>query len=121
MDLKVVNLRNLKRDYTSFLVICILITVASFILYKKGELLLAASQWAYELKNGFLLGMIILALVFSFFQADKKKKLQALPTIEEKIAFYEKLYRSRLWWHVLACFTSGVLLLLTYHKYFLYF
>lgn len=121
MDFKTVNRKPLKKIFFNFLIICLLITVGSFVLYNAGVQLFAGSDWVIRLKNAFLLGMIGIAMGFSFFQAGQKRKLQALPSVEEKIKFYEIFYRNRLWWQVLSCLVSGFLLLLTHRTIFLFF
>ncbi|HMK25249.1 MAG TPA: hypothetical protein VK483_04400 [Chitinophagaceae bacterium] len=121
MDLKVIKLKPLRNIYLNFLVICLLITIGSFILYKTGFQFFRGSNWVVEMKNLLLWGMVGLAVVFTMYQVNQKKKLQALLTVDEKISFFEVYYRRRLWWHVLSCVVSGFLLLLTARMIFIYF
>ena len=120
MDLKIINQKQLKRIYINFLVICLLITGGSYILFQSGFRFFEGSDWVNEMTNILLYCMIGIVIVFTYFQMSQRKKLRVLPTIEEKIIFYEKFYRYRLWWHVLACFVSAFLLLLTGRNIFFY-
>ena len=74
MDFKTVNRKPLKKIFFNFLIICLLITVGSFVLYNAGVQLFAGSDWVIRLKNAFLLGMIGIAMGFSFFSGRSKKK-----------------------------------------------
>jgi hypothetical protein len=121
MDLKVINLKLLKKIYLNFLTICILITIGSFVFYKIGVQFFRSSSWVIEMKDLLLWGMVGLAVVFTMFQVNQRRRLQALLTVDEKISFFEAYYRKRLWWHVLSCAVSGFLLLLTVRMIFLYF
>ena len=121
MDLKVFNLKNLKRTYFSFLSLCVIVVGVSFVLYKMGVQVFPLSPLIIKLKNVLLFGMIGVAFVFSMYEASQRGKLQALPTVDEKIIFYENFYFKRLWWYVLACAVSGFLLLLTFRLLFISF
>lgn len=120
MDLKVINLKTLRRTHLSFLSLCVLILAASFLLFRMGFQAFPGSSWVIDLKNIFLYGMIGVAFAFSMFEASQRSKIRSLPTLEEKIKAYERFYRNRLWWHVMACATSGFLLLLTFRMLFFY-
>jgi hypothetical protein len=65
--------------------------------------------------------MVGIAVVVTMWQVDQRKKLQALPSVDEKIVFFESYYRRRLWWHVLSCGVSAFLLLTTARMLFFYF
>jgi hypothetical protein len=121
MDLKVINLKPLKKIYFNFLALCLLITIGSFVLYKTGFQLFPGNNWVFEMKDFLLWGMVGLAVVFTMYQVNQRRKLQALPTVDAKISFFEVYYRHRLWWHVLSCVISGSLLLLTARMIFFYF
>ena len=121
MDLKVIKLKPLKNIYFNFIAICLLITMGSFVLYKTGFQFFRGSNWVVEMKNILLWGMVGIAVLVTMYQVNQRRKLQALPTVDEKITFFEVYYRYRLWWHVLSCVVSGFLLLLTARMIFFYF
>lgn len=121
MDLKVINLKNLKRHYLNFLCLCLLIVAGSIALFDSGIQLFPGNVRVIQLKNILLGGMVAVAIGFSAYEAVQRKKLRALPSVAEKIVFYETFYRNRLWWYVFSCILSGFLLLLTWRAVFFYF
>ena len=121
MDLKVINLKPLKKIYFNFLALCLLITIGSFVLYKTGFQLFRGSNWVIEMKDFLLWGMVGLAVIFTMYQVNQRRRLQALQTVDEKITFFEVYYRRRLWWLILSCIVSSFLLLLTARMIFFYF
>jgi hypothetical protein len=109
MDLKVINLKPLKKIYFNFLALCLLITIGSFVLYKTGFQLFRGSNWVIEMKDFLLWGMVGLAVIYTMHQVNQRRRLQALLTVEDKITFFEVFYRRRLWWLILSCVVSGFL------------
>lgn len=121
MELNVVNHKAIKKNYFNFLVICLLIVGGGFVLYKNNILVFPVTLWALSLKNVFLYAIVGIALVFAFYIINRKQKLRKLASFEQKLAYFEKFYTRRLWWHVISCFTTTIFLLLTWHILFFYF
>lgn len=119
MELKVVDQKPLKKTYYSFLAICSLITAGSTVLYFTGIGFFQFSGWAVRLKDIFLLLVVCGAAIFFFFQQAQRKKMAALTDFNERVAFFETFYRTRLWWQVFSCVLSGFLLLVTRNIIFL--
>jgi hypothetical protein len=65
--------------------------------------------------------MIGVGAIFSFYQQKQKQKLSSITDFDEKLGYYQKILRSRLWWHALACIISAFLLFLTARHIFFYF
>jgi hypothetical protein len=123
MELKIVQHKTFKKIFVNFLVICMIIIAAGFILYKKRIALIPAYLGAFSLSNVFIYAAIGLLLVFAFYAINNnnKQKLKKLDSFDKKISFYERFYTRRLWWHVISCLTSVIFLQLTFHYIFFYF
>ena len=121
MELKIVPHKTFKKIFINFLVICVLIIAAGFVLYKKHIPLLPDFLGAYSFANVLIYALVGLVLIFTFYVINNKKKLRKLVNFDEKIAFYVRFYTRRLWWHVISCLTSVLFLQLTWHYIFIYF
>ncbi len=121
MDLKIVPYKTFKKIFFNFLVICLLVVAAGYFLYNRRISLFTGFLGAYSTANVMIYALVGLALVFTFYVINNKKKLRSLSSFEDKIAFYEKFYSRRLWWHVVSCLTSVIFLQLTFHFIFIYF
>ena len=109
-----------KKAYTGVLVICILSVAASFFIVRQGFAILANVPATKTLKDIIMYSMIGAAAIFSFYQQKQKQRLLSFTDFDEKLAFYQKIFHSRLWWYALSCIVSAFLLFLTARKFFLY-
>jgi hypothetical protein len=121
MELKAVDLAPYKKAHAGVLVICILSVAFSFFIVKQGYAILANVPETKIVKDVFMFGMIGLAAAFSFYQQKLKQKLLSFTDLDDKLTFYKKIFRSRLWWYALSCSVSAFLLFLTARRIFLYF
>ena len=121
MELKAIDLAPYKKAHAGVLFICILSVAASFFIVKQGYAVLANEPETKTIKDIIMFGMIGVAALFTFYQQRQKQKLLSLAVFDEKLAFYQKIFRTRLWWYALSCTTSAFLLFLTARKLFLYF
>ena len=120
MELKAMNIAEYKKAHAGFLFICILSVVASFFIVRQGYAILANIPETKTVKDILMYGMIGVAALFSVYQQKQKQKLSTFTDFDEKLAFYQKIYRTRLLWRVLSCIVSAFLLFLTARKFFLY-
>ena len=123
MELKIVPYKNFKKIYFNFLVICVLIIAAGFVMYKKHLALLPGFLAAYSLTNVLIYAIVGAALIAVFYllNNNNRNKLKKLATFDDRISFYSRFYTRRLWWHVISCLTSVLFLQLTWHYIFIYF
>lgn len=121
MELKVVEHKTFTKTYLTFLLLCCLAIGGSYLLASRGFRLFPGSAWVTDLKSILLYVMIGIAVFVSVYQRKQQQKLRSFDTFEEKIVFFERFFRTTLWWHVLSCATSGFLLVLTGRKIFFYF
>ncbi|HEU5164855.1 MAG TPA: hypothetical protein VFU29_04915 [Chitinophagaceae bacterium] len=121
MELKAMDIAPYKKAYTGVLFICILSVAASFFIVRQGYAILANIPETKTVKDVIMYSMIGAALIFSFYQQKQKQKLLSFTDFDEKRAFYQKIFRSRLWWYALSCIVSALLLFLTARKIFFYF
>ena len=109
-----------KKAYTGVLIICILSVAVSFFIVRQGFAILANVPATKTLKDIIMYSMIGAAAIFSFYQQKQKQRLLSFTDFDEKLAFYQKIFHSRLWWYALSCIVSAFLLFLTARKFFLY-
>jgi hypothetical protein len=121
MELKAVDIAPYKKAHTGVLFICILSVASSFFIVKQGYAVLANEPEIKTIKDIIMFGMIGLAALFTFYQQRQKQKLLSFIVFDEKLTFYQKIFRTRLWWYAISCATSAFLLFLTARKIFLYF
>ena len=117
MDLKIVQHKTFKKIFLNFLVICMILIAAGFILYKQRIVLIPAYLGAFSLSNVFIYAIINLLLVYAFYAINNnnRQKLKKLDSFDKKISFFERFYTRRLWWHVISCLSSVIFLQLTFH------
>jgi membrane protein implicated in regulation of membrane protease activity len=120
MELKAMDIAPYKKAYIGVLFICILSVTASFLIVWQGYAILANIPETKTVKDIIMYSMIGVAAIFSSYQRKQKQKLATLTDFDEKISFYQKIYNTRLWWHVISCVISAFLLFLTARKFFLY-
>lgn len=120
MDFNTVEIRNYKRAWRITLISNCLAVVISWLLVMRGYIVLAM----VDLGAHFTDVIIGLFIVSSFVQASYSKKqhkrLDSYETFDEKLSEYEKIYKTRLRWHVIACLVICFLYLLTGRTWFLY-
>lgn len=121
MDLKIVPHKTFKKIFFNFLVVCVLVIATGYFLYRKRISLFPNFLGAYTSTNVLIYALVGVMLIFGFYVINNKKRLKSLQRFEDKIAFYEKFYTRRLWWHVVSCLTSVFFLQLTFHYIFVYF
>ncbi len=121
MELKIVPYKAFKRIFFNFLAVCLLLLAGGLLLYKMRINIFPASLFAFSIKNVFVFTCISIALIFIFFAVNNKKELLRQKDFESRIAWYEKYYTRKLWWHVISVLSSVIFLLLTFHYIFLYF
>ncbi len=121
MELKIVRHKTFKRIFINFLVICLIVNITSFILFKARINVFPFIWVALGVRNVLLYALVGVALIFAFYIISNKQKLRRLQTFDEKIRHFEKYYTRRLWWHVISCLTSAIFLQLTWHIIFFYF
>jgi len=120
MELKAMDIAPYKKAYTGVLIICILSVAVSFFIVRQGFAILANVPATKTLKDIIMYSMIGAAAIFSFYQQKQKQRLLSFTDFDEKLAFYQKIFHSRLWWYALSCIVSAFLLFLTARKFFLY-
>ena len=120
MELKAMDIAPYKKAYTGVLIICILSVAVSFFIVRQGYAILANVPGTKTLKDIIMYSMIGAAAIFSFYQQKQKQRLLSFTDFDEKLAFYQKIFHSRLWWYALSCIVSAFLLFLTARKFFLY-
>lgn len=121
MELKIVPHKTFKKIFINFLVICSLVVGLGWILYNRRISLFPGFLGAYSWTNVLIYALVGFVLVFAFYVINRKSRLRKLVKFEEKLAFYERFYTRRLWWHVISCVTSVFFLQLTFHYIFIYF
>jgi len=107
MELKAMDIAPYKKAHTGVLFICILCVAASFFIVRQGYAILANIPETKTVKDVIMYGMIGVVVIFSFYQQKQRQKLSGITDFDEKLAFYEKIFRSRLWWHALSCIVSA--------------
>jgi hypothetical protein len=121
MELKAMDIAPYKKAYTGVLFICILSVAASFFIVKRGYAILANIPETKTVKDVVMYSMIGAAALFSYYQQKQRQKLVSITDFDQKLVYYQKIFRSRLWWHTLSCTISAFLLFLTARKIFFYF
>jgi hypothetical protein len=118
---KTVDMKMYRKTHLNFLSVMCLMAVASFLLVRNS----IDINWNIAVStittDALLIGIIGLAILYSFYIRKQKEKMQRIENFEEKLAFHRRYYKIRLWWLLLSGATSCLLYVLTAYKFFFWF
>ena len=86
-----------------------------------GYTILESPEDTTELRNIFIIVLIGLTLIASWWKRNYKKKLGSTRTFSGKLSYYKRIFLSRLWWNLFSAAAASFLLVLTGRFIFLYF
>ncbi len=119
---KIVDMKVYKKIHLNFLTIMCLMAVASVVLVKNSFYIIPWNTAGSKITTDVLLiGMIGLALLYSFYLRKQKEKMQGIIDFDEKLIFHRRYYRIRMWWLILSGATSCFLYVLTVYRFFFWF
>ena len=121
MDLYSVNTKYFKRTFVLVAIGSVLAILASYFIGKSGLFFAPVIGISRKITFPLLLIMFILAM---WYGRSLRKRLNAMWAIEDfdlKVQEYEKIYRARLQWNLIACLILCLLFILTARIFFFYF
>lgn len=121
MDKLTINLSSFRKKFIFFFSLVCLVVMGAYLLVLNGYTILETSEDTTELRNIFIIVLIGLALVASWWKRNQKKKLSSTRTFSGKLSYYKRIYLSRLWWNLFSASAASFLFLLTGRYIFLYF
>jgi hypothetical protein len=120
MDLYSIDKTNFRSIFFRSFVFMLVMASASWVLVNNNYIILHN----FDPERNFTLPILLAAVVLSGFYGSYHRKqlnrLQDLPSFEEKVEAYEKLYRLRMRWFVGSCMLSCFLAVLTARPVFTY-
>lgn len=121
MDKLTIDLSAFRKKFILFFLLVCLIVITSYLLVLNEYTILENPEDATELRNIFIIVLIGLTLVSSWWKRNQKKKLGSTRTFSGKLSYYKIIYLSRLWWNLFSASAASFLFVLTGRSIFLYF
>ena len=121
MDKLTINLSAFRKKFILFFLLVCLVVIGGYLLVLNGYTILKSPEDTTELRNIFIIALIGLALVASWWKRNQKKKLVSTRTFSGKLSYYKRIYLSRLWWNLFSASAASFLFVLTGRFIFLYF
>lgn len=121
MDKLTIDLSAFRKKFILFFLLVCLIVITSYLLVLNEYTILENPEDATELRNIFIIVLIGLTLVSSWWKRNQKKKLGSTRTFSGKHSYYKIIYLSRLWWNLFSASAASFLFVLTGRSIFLYF
>jgi hypothetical protein len=121
MDKLTINLSAFRKIFILFFLLVCLVVIGGYLLVLNGYTILESPEDTTELRNIFIIVLIGLALVASWWKRNQKKKLVSTRTFSGKLSYYKQIYLSRLWWNLFSASAATFLFVLTGRFIFLYF
>lgn len=121
MDLYLVPVKKFRNIFLQVLIINIIITGITFLLFKNNILLIPGYRAGNNLTNPLLILIVAIAVIHTFQQRKHLMRVSSIPDFEIRLTQYEKFYRKRMVWYIFSVFTSCLLCLLSQRDIFLYY
>ncbi len=121
MDKLTIDLSAFRKKFILFFLLVCLVVITSYLLVLNEYTILENPEDATELRNIFIIVLIGLTLVSSWWKRNQKKKLGSTRTFSGKLSYYKIIYLSRLWWNLFSASAASFLFVLTGRSIFLYF
>lgn len=116
---------NIKKYKTLFIIILIanmvLITVP-FVLVKMGYVFFPAYKGS-KLVSYSLIGLLIAGTLLLQVKYQRKKLIQIawMPFFDARVKLYDKLFAIRMYWHLVSCMVTAIIIIVTLDTYFFYY
>ena len=121
MDKLTINLSAFRKKFILFFLLVCFVVIGGYLLVLNGYTILESPEDTTELRNIFIIVLIGLTLIASWWKRNYKKKLGSTRTFSGKLSYYKRIFLSRLWWNLFSAAAASFLLVLTGRFIFLYF
>ena len=121
MDKLTINLSAFRKKFILFFLLVCFVVIGGYLLVLNGYTILESPEDTTELRNIFIIVLIGLTLIASWWKRNHKKKLGSTRTFSGKLSYYKRIFLSRLWWNLFSAAAASFLLVLTGRFIFLYF
>lgn len=121
MDKLTIDLSAFRKKFILFFLLVCLVVIGGYLLVLNGYTILESPEDTPELRNIFIIVLIGLTLIASWWKRNQKKKLGSTRTFSGKLSYYKRIFLSRLWWNLFSASAASFLFVLTGRFIFLYF
>ena len=121
MELKAVQIAPYRKTYSWAVLVCFLAMAGSFFLVKQGYALFSVEAVITTTRYIFLVITLGAAFLYSPYQKRQKQKLAVLSDLDEKLAVYQTIFRSRMWFFTAWCLVCALSYYLTGRNMYFYF
>lgn len=116
-----ISIKKYKTLFIIILIANILLIAVPFVLVKTGYVFFPAYKGS-KLVSYSLIGLLIVgALLQVKYQRKKLIQIAWMPFFDTRVKLYDKLFTIRMYWHLLSCIVTAIIIIVTLDTYFFYY
>lgn len=116
-----ISIKKYKTLFIIILIANILLITVPFVLVKTGYVFFPAYKGS-KLVSYSLIGLLIAgALLQVKYQRKKLIQIAWMPFFDTRVKLYDKLFTIRMYWHLLSCIVTAIIIIVTLDTYFFYY
>lgn len=116
-----ISIKKYKTLFIIILIANILLITVPFVLVKTGYVFFPAYKGS-KLVSYSLIGLLIAgALLQVKYQRKKLIQIAWMPFFDTRVKLYDKLFSIRMYWHLLSCIVTAIIIIVTLDTYFFYY
>ncbi|MFD2918671.1 hypothetical protein ACFS6H_03045 [Terrimonas rubra] len=117
-----INIKKYKTLFIFILIANIVLITVPFVLVKMGYVFFPAYKGS-KLVSYSLIGLLITGTLLLQVKYQRKKLIQIawMPFFDARIKLYNKLFTIRMYWHLVSCIVTAIIIIVTLDTYFFYY
>ena len=117
-----INIKKYKTLFIFILIANIVLITVPFVLVKMGYVFFPAYKGS-KLVSYSLIGLLIAGTLLLQVKYQRKKLTQIawMPFFDARIKLYNKLFTIRMYWHLVSCIVTAIIIIVTLDTYFFYY
>lgn len=117
-----INIKKYKTLFIFILIANIVLITVPFVLVKMGYVFFPAYKGS-KLVSYSLIGLLIAGTLLLQVKYQRKKLIQIawMPFFDARIKLYNKLFTIRMYWHLVSCIVTAIIIIVTLDTYFFYY
>lgn len=121
MELYPVSVKKYKRLFIAILITNIVLITVPFVLVKMGYVFFPAYKGSKLISYSLMGFLIAVSLLQVNYQRKKLIQIAWIPSFTERLHHYDKLFTIRMYWHLLSCIVTAIIVTVTLDTYFFYY
>jgi hypothetical protein len=121
MELYPIHIKKYKNLFIAILIANIVLITVPFILIKAGYVFFPSYKGSKAVSYSLMGFLIAASIVQMQYQRKKLMQIAWLPFFDTRVKLYDRLFAIRMYWHLLSCIVTAVIILVTQDTYFFYY